>query len=96
MRRLDRSSDRVRFTLRVSPRAPRNEIVGWNARGELKVRIAAPPVDDRANEELVAFLATTLEVSRAQVKLLSGSRGRSKVIEVPSRCENRLSSFPEI
>ncbi len=69
------------FRVRVVPRASRNEIVG--VQGEaLKVRLAAPPVEGRANEALVTFLAEVLGLRPRQVRVLSGHTGREKVIAV--------------
>jgi hypothetical protein len=69
------------FNVRVQPRASRNAVDGeWQ--GALKVRLTAPPVDDRANEELRAFLAVLLKVPKSAVRILSGARSRTKRIEV--------------
>ena len=76
-----RHGDGVRFTVRVQPRASRNEVAG--AHGEaLKVRLTSPPVDGAANVTLVAFLATTLDVPRRAVRIVSGEASRTKVVEV--------------
>jgi uncharacterized protein (TIGR00251 family) len=50
--------------------------------GELKIRVAAPPVDGQANEELVRFLAKQLGVPRSAVKIVSGIGSRSKVAAI--------------
>ncbi len=71
----------VRFAVRVQPRASRSEITGeWE--GALRVRLMAPPVDDRANEELVRLLAARLNAPLAAVKIVRGQSGRSKLVEV--------------
>jgi uncharacterized protein len=71
----------VTFSVRVQPRASRSEIVGeWQ--GSLRARLAAAPVDDKANEELRRLLADDLNVTIAAVKILSGHRSRSKRVEV--------------
>ncbi len=71
----------VRIQVRVQPRAARTEIIG--AHGDaLKIRVAAPPVDGAANEALVRFLAGQLGVPRAAVTVVSGQRGRTKVLRV--------------
>ena len=71
----------VTFSVRVQPRASRSEIAGeWQ--GSLRARLAAPPVDDKANEELRRLLADDLNVTIAAVKILSGQRSRSKRVEV--------------
>src|SRR5439155_1161422 len=59
--------------VRVQPRASRDEIAGeWE--GALRVRLQAPPVDDRANEALIELLARILKISRSAVRILSGER----------------------
>ena len=68
-------------TIRVIPNAPRNEIVGWLG-GALKVKIHAPPVDGRANDELCAFMASTLQLPRRAVALIRGDTSRQKVIAI--------------
>ncbi len=63
----------------LQPRASRNEIVGVVEQG-LKIRLCAPPVDDRANRQLVDFLAETLDLPRRDVVLLHGQKSRAKMI----------------
>jgi hypothetical protein len=71
----------VSFLVRVQPRASRGEIAGeWQ--GALRIRLTAPPVEDRANEALRRFLAARLKVPLAAVKIASGGRGRIKRIEI--------------
>ena len=53
------TKDKLSFTVRVVPRASRTEVVG-EANGVLRIRLAAPPVDGAANEELVRVLARAL------------------------------------
>lgn len=77
----------VTFTVRVQPRASRDQIGGeWpgaaGSPGALKVRLTAPPVDDRANEALCRLLADALGVAVASVRIVSGERGRTKRVEV--------------
>lgn len=71
----------VRFAVYVQPRASRTEIVGPHG-DALKIRVAAPPVDGAANEELVRFLSRCLSVSASAVRVSSGAAGRRKVVEV--------------
>jgi len=71
----------VSFLVRVQPRASRDEIDGeWQ--GALRVRLHAPPVDDRANEALKRLLAERLNVPVAAVRIASGQRARLKRVEV--------------
>lgn len=78
--------DDLLLTLRVQPRASRDELVGPLG-DALKVRITAPPVDGKANEHLIRFLAKAFGVPRSAVELLSGDTGRDKrfCIRAPSR-----------
>jgi uncharacterized protein (TIGR00251 family) len=71
----------VSFAVRVQPRASRDEIVG-EYQHALKIRLTAPPVDDRANEALCKLLASRLNVPLAAVRIASGDRSRSKRVEV--------------
>lgn len=69
------------FNVKVVPRASRSELVGEQD-GALRVRIAAPPVDGAANEELIRLLAKTLEVKPRCVTIVSGHGARMKKITV--------------
>lgn len=67
--------------VRVQPRSSRDEIAGV-MNGEMKVRLRAPAVEDRANEALCAYLAELLKRPKAAVRILSGQRSRSKRVEI--------------
>src|SRR5690348_16556959 len=71
----------VIITVRVQPRASKDEIAGEMG-GALKVRLQAPAVEDRANQALVEFLAQLLKTSRTAVRIQSGERSRTKRIEI--------------
>jgi uncharacterized protein (TIGR00251 family) len=68
--------------VRVQPRAPRSEIVGWRADGALSVRVAAPPVEGQANAAVTRLLAGALGVRPAAVTVEQGARGRDKLVKV--------------
>ena len=68
--------------VRVQPRAPRSEIVGWRADGALSVRVAAPPVEGRANVALAELLAGALDVRTTAVTVEHGTRGRDKLVRI--------------
>ena len=69
------------FTVRVLPRANRDEIAGeWQ--GGLKIRLTTPPVDDRANEALRRLLAARLKVPLSAVRIAAGERSRTKRVEI--------------
>lgn len=67
--------------MRVQPGASRSEVAGLHGK-ELKVRVKAPPVEGKANEALLEFLAETLRVKRSQCELVRGNKSRSKVVLV--------------
>jgi uncharacterized protein len=67
--------------VRVQPRASRSGIAGTFGE-RLRVRLKAPPVDGRANEALVEFLAETFDVPRAAVKIERGLTGRDKRVRI--------------
>ena len=71
----------VIFSLRVQPRASKDEIAG-ELGGALKVRLRAPAVEDRANEALVEFLADLLKRPKSAVRILSAERSRTKRVEI--------------
>lgn len=67
--------------LKVIPNAPRNEIAGWLGTA-LKVKIHAPALEGRANDELLDFLAETLGVPRRDLTLLRGEKSRQKLVRI--------------
>ncbi len=67
--------------VRVQPRASKDEIAGVMD-GALKVRLRAPALEDRANVALCEYLAGLLKTPKSAVRILSGSRGRIKRIEI--------------
>jgi uncharacterized protein len=71
----------ILFAVRVVPRASRDAIEGeWQ--GAIKIRLAAPPVDDRANESLCRLLAARLSIPRSAVRIVAGERSRTKHVEI--------------
>lgn len=71
----------VVLTLHIQPGAKRTEIAGLHGEA-LKIRLAAPPVDGKANDALVAYLAKALGVTKSRVELVSGQTSRAKRIRV--------------
>ena len=71
----------VTFKVRVQPRASRTEL-GGEYEGSLKLRLAAPPVDGKANEACRRFLAGLLDVPLNAVEIVSGESSRDKRIKV--------------
>lgn len=71
----------VSFQLLVQPKAGTNKIVGEHG-GSLKVQIAAPPVQGKANRECIKFLAEIFGLPKERLEIQSGARGRKKTIRV--------------
>jgi hypothetical protein len=76
-----RNGDVISLTLHVQPGAKRSEIAGLHGEA-LKIRLAAPPVEGRANEALLKFIAALFDVPLRQVELRQGGQSRHKVIAV--------------
>ena len=89
MLELNEKDNAVTIKLRVQPRASRTEIVGEQA-GAIKLRVAAPPVDGKANEECTRYLARLLKVSATSVEIISGSSSRDKVIRIHNISARRV------
>jgi uncharacterized protein (TIGR00251 family) len=77
------------FQVHVNPRASRSEIAGEH-NGALRVRIAAPPVDGAANEELVRLLARAFGVKRNAVEIVGGRASRTKQIRIAGLANSAL------
>ena len=82
----------VVITVRVTPRASRDVIEG-EFQGMLKVRLTAPPVEDRANAALVRLLAARLNVPRSAVRILAGEKGRVKRVEISGVTRSQLAAL---
>ena len=83
----------VVLRLHIQPGAKKTEVVGLHGEA-LKIRLAAPPVDGKANACLLAFLAKQLDVAKSAVSLISGDSSRAKRVRVagidPSTAKARL------
>jgi uncharacterized protein len=86
----------AQLVVRVTPNARRSEILGWGAdekgRPVLLIKLAAPPVDGKANTELVRFMADNLGCAKGKVQLVRGEGSRQKVLDVPSDALVKLPS----
>jgi len=71
------------LAVRVQPGAKRTAILGVHGESsacQLKIALQAPPVDGKANEALIAYLAKVLSMTRSRITLLHGERDRSKLL----------------
>ena len=87
----------ARLTVKVHPRAKRSAFAG-RLGDAWKLDLAAPPVDGKANDECVRFLAEFAGVPRARVRIVTGLTSRLKVVEIEGvpqeELERRLSVIP--
>ena len=81
MIKLEAKDGGVTFAVRVQPRASKSGVAG-ELDGALKIRLAAPPVDGEANEELIRLLAKLFDEPRQRIAILSGQTSRNKVVSI--------------
>lgn len=83
---------KITLTLHIQPGAKKTEVAGLYG-DALKIRLAAPPVDGKANAALIGFVAERLQLAKSAVSLKSGQTSRRKVLEViaaPADAAQRL------
>jgi uncharacterized protein (TIGR00251 family) len=78
--------------IRVIPKSKRNEVVS-RVGSILRVKIAAPTIEGKANEELCDFLSDFFDVKRSMIFLRKGERGREKTIEITGRSEQEFNEI---
>jgi len=79
----------ARLTVKVHPRARRSALTG-RVGDAYKLDLAATPVDGKANEECVRFLAGFADVPRARVRIVTGLTSRMKVVEIEGVAQEEL------
>lgn len=72
----------VAIAIRVIPRAKRNEIVEILNDGTIKIRLTAPPVEGKANQALLEFLADVFNVAKSKIEIVAGEKGRKKLVSI--------------
>ena len=75
------SNGAVTIAVKVIPRASKNRIVGIEG-DAVKIRLNAPPVEGKANDALIAFLADALGMHRTQIEIVMGHTSRRKIVRV--------------
>ncbi len=78
----------MKLALKVTPGARKNEVQGWEddypqVGRVLRLKIAAPPIDGKANKEIEAYLAKVLSLPKSAVSIAHGASGRIKLAELP-------------
>ncbi|MDR3221258.1 MAG: DUF167 domain-containing protein [Candidatus Accumulibacter sp.] len=89
---LRRRESNATLTLHVQPGARKSEVAGIHG-DALKIRLAAPPVDGKANAALLEFVANRLGLPKSAVRLAAGQTSRRKILEIdaiPPDAEQRL------
>jgi uncharacterized protein (TIGR00251 family) len=71
----------VRIEVYIQPRASKTELAGTHG-GLIKIRIAAPPVENAANLALIGFIAQHLGIAKRCVRVVSGAASRRKILEI--------------
>jgi uncharacterized protein (TIGR00251 family) len=82
----------VFLTARVIPRASKSEIVGEHD-GALKVRLAAPPVDGAANEELIKLLAKEFGAAKSDINIIIGQTAKTKQVRISNISKEKLAAI---
>lgn len=87
----------ARLHVRLTPKSSADRIDGWDSddkgRKFLKVRVRAAPIEGRANEALILFLAKSLKMPKSHLSLVAGDTARLKTIEIDGLSDNALSEM---
>ena len=87
----------MRLFVRLTPKSSVERIDGWDMDGKgrrfLKVRVRAAPIEGRANEALIAFLAKSLKLPKSRLSLVAGDTARLKQIEIDGLDEAELAEL---
>jgi uncharacterized protein (TIGR00251 family) len=78
---LRESKDGLLLAIKVTPRSGSDQITGVDG-SALKIRLKAPPVDGKANDQLIRFLSGLLEVPPSEIRIVRGQTSREKVLLV--------------
>ena len=92
------AKDGVTLAVRAQPGAKKTAVVGVYGEGaaaQVKIAVQAPPIEGRANEALVSFLAATFDIPRARVELVTGELSRSKVFLLRGVTEEQATTVLE-
>ncbi|MFH1663086.1 MAG: DUF167 domain-containing protein [Chloroflexota bacterium] len=84
------------ISVRVYPNANKNEVVSFIS-DILRIRISAPPVNGKANKELIAFLSRLFGISKDSVSIIKGHTNRNKLISIDGLSQDSISKllFPD-
>ncbi len=71
----------MRLSINVIPNASKSELVSKDVTG-WKVRLAAPPVDGKANQALIEFLADHFDCAKSSIQIIKGQTGKKKIVDI--------------
>ena len=77
---------------RIIPNAAKTEIVGPYG-DAIKIKVSSPPLDGKANTELIKFLSKKLGVSKNSIRIISGETSRDKLVEIDNLPDNSFDLF---
>ena len=78
-----------RLEIKAIPNAPRSEVIGWLGEA-LKIKIHAPALEGKANQELCEFLAEALGLHKRSVRLVQGDSSRKKLVEITGLTRDQI------
>jgi uncharacterized protein (TIGR00251 family) len=81
----------IRVEVYIQPRAAKTELAGMHG-DSIKIRIAAPPVENAANHALIEFIAERLGIAKRRVRILSGATSRKKILEIDDVSADRIAA----
>jgi len=70
------------YKLKITPNSSKNEIIEELSDDTLKIRLKAPPVEGKANEELIKFLSTVWKIPKTRIKIIKGLTSKNKTIKI--------------
>jgi uncharacterized protein len=79
----------------LQPRSSRNEIVGPYRDG-IKVKLTAPPIEGKANEGLIRFLAKEWKIPPSRIEIISGAHSRQKMVRISSPTALAITGLPSV
>lgn len=71
------------INVKIVPNAKKTEVVGWEGK-TLKIRVAAPAIEGKANKELMRFMAELCDCSQSEVEIVKGQNAKMKLLDVPA------------
>ena len=84
---------KMKLFIKVLPNAKKSEIIGYDEKGHLKIKIASPALEGKANKELISFLSKKFKIPKSNFILLKGETSRLKIVDVPDEFAEALKNF---